>query len=101
MRLLIVLLLLSLTAISPVAWGDEEDHERAHRLMHEHQVLPLSRIAEIIATPYPGKILDLELEEEDNGLIVYEIKILGEDSGVRKIKVDARTGSVLESEVDD
>ncbi|ATX82185.1 Peptidase propeptide and YPEB domain-containing protein [Mariprofundus ferrinatatus] len=101
MRLLLILLMLSLPLLSPAAWGDEKDHERAHRLMHEHQVLPLSRIVEMISGPYPGKILDVELEEEDNEAIVYEMKILGKDRGVRKIKVDARTGNILESEIDD
>lgn len=96
-RVLISMLMLSV--FMPAAWADSEDHERAHKLMREHQVLPLSDIMASVAHAYPGKVLDVELEEE-HGKIVYEMKILGADGVLREIDVDARNARIIKSKVE-
>ncbi len=77
----------------------DDDHERALDLRQHGQILPLSRILDRLADSYPGKVLKVELEEEDRS-IVYEIDLLGEDGSVREIIIDAESGSLLSVEDD-
>ena len=44
---------------------------------------------------YPGRALDAELNQRAEPP-VYRIKWLGEDGKVREVRVDARTGRVLD-----
>lgn len=47
---------------------------------------------------FPGRVLEVELDEDDDE---YEIEILMEDGRVAELKYDARTGRLLEVEIDD
>ena len=58
-------------------------------------VQPLGRILRAIGQSYPGRALDAELLEGAEPP-VYRIKWLGEDGKVREVRVDARTGNILE-----
>ena len=50
---------------------------------------------------YPGaRLLEAELDDDD-GEFIYEIELLTGDGVVRELEIDARTGRVLEDEVDD
>jgi len=43
----------------------------------------------------PGKVMEAELESED-GQLVWEIKIIGEDNVRTKLELDASTGEIIE-----
>jgi uncharacterized membrane protein YkoI len=58
-------------------------------------VQPLGRVLREIQQSYPGRALDAELIERAEPP-VYRIKWLGEDGQVREVRVDARTGRILE-----
>ena len=94
MRLLAVaLLVLGLAVMSglPSAAPFVED-----RVVAQAQgVQPLGRILRAIGQSYPGRALDAELLEGAEPP-VYRIKWLGEDGKVREVRVDARTGNILE-----
>jgi uncharacterized membrane protein YkoI len=62
-------------------------------------VLPLVRILDLAAQHVPGEVLKVELENEHEHL-QYEIKVLAGNGRVREIKLDARSGAVLEIEDD-
>lgn len=49
---------------------------------------------------FPGKVLEAELENE-HGQAVYEIEIASTTGVVTEIKVDAQSGELLDSEVED
>lgn len=91
--LLLPLALLCMMSSSALA-GDDDDQERARQLLESHQVMPLARIAELVSRQYPGRIIDVELEEED-AQVIYEMKILGSDGRVREIHVDAADGRIV------
>ncbi|EJL33301.1 putative membrane protein [Caulobacter sp. AP07] len=101
--LLAAVLALSLTAVAPAgAWaGDHKnkDHEAARAALARGQVLPLTRILAIAEQRAPGDVLKVELEDDD-GKLVYEVKILGRNGWVRELDIDARTGAVLKIEND-
>ena len=70
------------------------DHERARTLLEQGEILSLSEILKQANTRVAGKILEVELEEED-GLIVYEIEFLGQDGVIMEMLIDARTGQLI------
>lgn len=93
------LLLVSLLSAGTMACADDHDHERARTLLEKGEILPLAEIIRQTTARFPGKVLDVDLEEED-GKIVYEIEFLGEDGVVREMDVDARSGRLISVEED-
>lgn len=79
--------------------GGERDHDRARQALKAGEVMPLVTILERVALQHPGQVLEVELERDD-GAWIYELRVLGPDGGLVKIKVDARTGAVLKSRKD-
>lgn len=85
-----------LMAAAVPAWGsDRKDHERARAAVQAGQVLPLHTVLNRLQKAYPGQVLEVELEQEE-GLWVYEIKLLQEGGQLLKLHVDARQGTVLD-----
>lgn len=83
--------------LSLPAWaGGKEDHERALQAVQAGHVLPLPAALERLAREQPGQVLEVELEQ-DGGVWIYEIKLLKADGRLLKVKLDARTGSLLRS----
>ncbi|KQY26440.1 hypothetical protein ASD38_19530 [Caulobacter sp. Root487D2Y] len=94
-------LVLSLAAAAPAWAGDHKskDHDAARTALAKGQVLPLTRILAIAEQHAPGDVLKVELEDDD-GKLVYEVKVLGRNGRVRELDIDARTGAVLKIEND-
>ena len=95
-RSIVVGLLLVLAMAGETQAGD---HERARELLEQGKILSLSEIMEQTSDRFPGKVLEVELEEED-GLIVYKIEFLGEHDTVMEMIVDARNGELISVEED-
>ena len=51
-------------------------------------------------TKFPGQVLEAELET-DHGQAVYEIEIAGTTGAVTEIKIDAQSGALLSSDIED
>jgi uncharacterized membrane protein YkoI len=76
------------------------DHDRARQALEAGEVLPLRTILERVEREYPGQVVDVELEREheDKGSPerwVYKIKLLRSGGALIKLKVDARSGTVI------
>jgi len=69
-------------------------------LLNSGKILPLEVILKNVRQIFPGKVLEVELEKEDQQ-IVYEIEILGSDGVIKEIYIDAKTGNQLFSKEDD
>ena len=78
----------------------DDDHQKARRLLESGEVLPLTVILEKVQVHHQGKILEVELEQK-SGKIIYEIEMLNENGIVYELYVDAKTGEVLRTKVDD
>jgi len=89
-----VLVVLMLAAVFALA---DEDHLEARRLMESGSIQPLETILERVRAQRPGRILEVELEEEDRRY-VYEIELLDESGQVWELKMNAVTGEILEQE---
>ena len=77
------------------------DQDEALRLRQSGEVLSFQAILRQADERYPGaRLLEAELDDDD-GEFIYEIELLTGDGVVRELEIDARTGRVLEDEVDD
>lgn len=63
---------------------------------------PLVRILAIAQRRVPGEVIKVDLDEDDDDgdPPTYELEILTPDGRVMEIKLDARTGEILEVEED-
>ncbi len=84
---------------SPIVLADD-DHVEARRLRDYGEILPFEVILKNVRQVHPGKLLEVELEKED-GRIVYEVEILGQDGVIKEIVIDARSGNLLSAREDD
>lgn len=73
--------------------ADGDDHERARQALEAGEILSLRTVLERMALDYPGQVMEVELEREE-GVWVYEIKLLRTGGALVKLEVDARDGRV-------
>ena len=96
-----MLQLLSLGLLAGIATtavaDDRRDHERARQALLAGEILPLRTVLERIEQTHPGEVLEVELEQA-SGRWIYEVKLLGRDSGRKKLIIDARNAALLEVE---
>lgn len=100
LRPVFVALLTLVGAAAALCDDDGDDHNLAHRLVAEGKIRELSAIMEEVAVQVPGKMLEVEFENDD-GVYKYELKILRPEGKVQEVEVDATTGVILKIEDDD
>jgi len=85
-----------------LTWGLALSSERTQEHGTELLAAKLSMVEAIAAAKkqFPGQVLEAELERED-GQRVYEIEIASTTGVVTEIKVDAQSGDVLSSKIED
>ncbi len=99
MRIVSVFLALVVGTISAGLLADDDDRElqQIRRWVMEGRILPLQQILDRYPARFIGRLLDLEVEQEDSS-IVYELEFLRPDGRVMGYRVDARSGKLLELE---
>lgn len=80
--------------------GRAPDHEFARDAVGRGEILPLARILARVQQQHPGRVVEVELDDDD-GKLIYEIEMVTPDGRYLEIEVDAVSGVVLEYEVDD
>jgi len=89
-----------LLALVPSAPALDVDQDEALRLRQSGEVLSFHAILRQADERYPGaRLLEAELDDDD-GELIYEIELLTRDGVVRELEIDARSGRLLEDEVD-
>lgn len=89
------LLPLLLVVVSGLSMAGDQDAVR--RAVAEGRLRPLAEIIDTVQARYPGRIVDVELEQR-RGTYVYEIEILMPDRSKVEVKVDGASGVILDSE---
>ena len=84
---------------------EEEEHEYNERaavrsLVGPGDILSLEQILQNARQQHAGRVLEIELEEQRGGL-VYEVEILGDSGEVWEMNFDARSGELLEEELEE
>jgi uncharacterized membrane protein YkoI len=97
---LALLVSLLLAGAQAVPARERSDQARARAAVAAGERLPLSRILALIEAQVGGRVLEIELDDDD-GRELYEVDILSSDGRVRELKVDPATGEILAEELDD
>ena len=74
--------------------------EEVRQLRESGDIMPLENLLQDIRAEHPGRVIEIELDEEDNRH-VYEIEMVSDDGSVWELHFDARTGELLERERED
>ncbi|MGY8872150.1 MAG: PepSY domain-containing protein [Pseudomonadales bacterium] len=101
MKIGLIFLVMAVGTISTSVWADRNIKPEAVRAwVDSGKILSFEEIFQLNKNYLSGKILDLEVEYEDD-LIVYEIEQLKESGEVTEVYIDAVTGRFLKEEADD
>ena len=96
-RMTRLVILLLLAGIGSVSGAPPRDHERARIAQSRGEFVPLEEILADAEKRQPGRVIEVELEGDDE----YEIEILRADGVVVELEYDARSGELLELEVEE
>jgi len=77
--------------------GRDRDQDTARQALQRGEVLPISRILELVAQHLPGDVIEVQLDE-NRGRLEYEIRVLTPSGRVRELVLDARTGAFVRFE---
>ena len=89
---------LAVSLAAATSWSDD-DHERAREALRRGEILSLSEILKTLGDELGGDVIEVEFERED-GLFVYEFKIVTPDGRVEEVYVDAATAEIVAREDD-
>lgn len=89
-----ILSVLLLLLLSPLLLPAGSDHERARALLEAGDILPLEQILQRVRESHPGRLLEVDLEQEGEALI-YEVELLDGEGRVWELELDAVTGEML------
>lgn len=78
----------------------DTNYNQAKKLLDAGEILPLEQIITKISKQSSEYILEIELEINDN-MPLYEIEFIDRHSKVWELKVNAKTGEVIERKLDD
>lgn len=86
----------ALLALPPPAPGEDckRNQDCALEAFQRGEVRPLSEVLAVARARIPGEVVKIELDRED-GIWVYEIKILTSSGRVRELEVNAKTLAVI------
>jgi len=90
-------LALAAPGAGPAGAERADDAARARQAVREGRYVPLATVLDWIEARYHGRVIEVELEEED-GRPTYEIEWLTPQGRVVEFEFDARTGELLERE---
>lgn len=96
---LMILIMICVLCV-PVTLADDDDDDEWLRLHEEVQagrIKPLGEILAQLSRDWVGDVIDVDIDDED-GMTLYEIELLGPEGQVVEFEVDARTGEILEME---
>ena len=92
--------LLFFAAVLPLSSVSDEtidDHEKAIKAVNEGEILPLDEILKKISEKFYGRVISINLKDNEKGLFgwVYDIMMIDNNNNVKQIRVDAGTATVL------
>ncbi len=76
------------------------DQDDAIKLLQQGEIHSLEQIIDIAKRYQAGKIIDMELDEDD-GVFRYELEILDVKGLVWEVDINAKTGELIERELED
>lgn len=96
--LLFLVLAVGMTS-APARAGEKLSQDEIRELVKRGELLSLDAILQSYPEKRYGKLLDLEMER-DHGTVVYELEFLRADGRIVELEIDARSGLLLEQEIE-
>ena len=84
----------------PLVTYPEVDIDEIRDLRRSGQLVTLESLIVQVRNDYPGEIIEIELDDEDDHYI-YEVEVIGDDGSEIELEIDASTGEVLKTDIDD
>ncbi len=77
--------------------SSNNDHEKAIKAVNDGEILTLDQILDEIDRSFDGRIISINLKDNEKGLFgwVYDIMMIDANNKVKQIRVDAGTSTVL------
>ena len=94
-KVALILVLIS-TSLSFMAVADDDSKE-VRRLVLEKEIVSLESLMSSIRQHGDWKLLEVELEHDDD-MLIYEVEFLDKEGRVYEIRYDARTGQELSND---
>lgn len=99
-RLIPLAVLSAILAAAPQTHADDDHLDRLRDAVNRGEVMPLSKLQDEVRHAFPGEIIKVELDEDDDRFI-YEFKVLKANGRLVEIEMDAKDGRVLDVDNDD
>ncbi|NZA26894.1 PepSY domain-containing protein [Luteimonas sp. SJ-92] len=84
----------------PHARAGDDDHVEARALLQRGEILPLSRILQVVQARVPGDVIEVELDRSSKRGWEYEVKVLTATGRVIEVDVNAHDGRIRKIEDD-
>jgi uncharacterized membrane protein YkoI len=78
---------------------EDDDHDRAMEALRQGRVRPLAEILAEVEQDLGGQVVGVEFDDED-GVYVYEFRVVTDAGRLREVYVDATSGRILKLEDD-
>lgn len=101
--LLLALVCLPFTATAETNAGVDytrPDYELAREAVARGEILPLATVLDKVQKSYSGRVIDVELEFDDEG-VEYELELATNDGRILSVDVNAVTGDIVSVDEDD
>lgn len=86
--------------VTGLGTAGSRDHDLARKLLQSGRIVPLEAIIARARAEQPGRLLEVELEQTENGF-EYEVELLTSDGQVIKLMFDAEHGRLLTREIEE
>jgi uncharacterized membrane protein YkoI len=73
----------------------DEDHDEVMHAVQQGLIQPFSALQEKVAKQLNGRIIKVELDEDDD-VWVYELKLIDPNNNIVKVEYEARTLTIIE-----
>jgi uncharacterized membrane protein YkoI len=78
---------------------EDDDHDRAMEALRQGRVRPLAEILAEVEQDLGGQVVGVEFDDEE-GVYVYEFRVVTDAGRLREVYVDATSGRILNIEDD-
>lgn len=97
MPLVLVLALLPIAA--PAQSVRRPDYEVARDAVERGQILSLAEVLARLQKSHPGRVVEVELEQDDD-MLIYEVELVTETGRLIEVEIDAATGAIVDLDED-
>lgn len=78
----------------------DDSQDRARDALARGDILPLSRILDVVKREAGGRVINVELDRDD-GRFIYEVETITSEGRMLELSIDAANGTILDRDFED